>query len=173
MHSITDHRSAAGLRPASDPAALAAARNSSWLCFNASTISSASCGLIPWSLIDRRLARRARLPASVNPQPLIGIFANRPLKCGVHALRVFENIAAHRNLGIEAQNIALLSVGPKREARNHGRSAVMRELHERRVGAGFDPEEIDEHAFLKRRILIDQDPHRLARQILRALKAGE
>ena len=34
----------------------------------------------------------------------------------------------------------------KREARHHRRAAVMRELRERRPGAGFDAEEIDEHA---------------------------
>ena len=100
----------------------------------------------------------------MNPQPLIGILADHGFQQRVYALRVRLNVAGHLDRRIEAQDVALLGFRPQRESRNHGRSAVMRELDEGGAGAGLVPEEIDEHALVERGVLVDQNADGLARR---------
>ena len=54
----------------------------------------------------RRLAGRPRLPAPVDPQPLVGIFADDFLQLGLQRLRIARRVAGHRERRVEAQHVA-------------------------------------------------------------------
>src|ERR1035438_3608855 len=107
--------------------------------------------------VDRRLSRRAGLPAAVDPQPLIGIGADRGFESGVQSRRVARGIARNFHRRIEPQHVAALVFHPQRVGRNYRRAAVRGDFGKAHAGAGGHAEEIDEHAGLERRVLVDQD----------------
>src|SRR5690242_11287061 len=73
-----------------------------------------------YPFVQRAFPWRPRLPAPVDPEPLIRILADHALEDRVQAGGVFMDIATNPHLGIEAQHEFTLLLGPEREARNHG-----------------------------------------------------
>jgi len=100
----------------------------------------------------------------MDPQPLIGIFADGGFESRVHLLRVALHVAGHFHRRLEVQHVTPLLIRPQRVPRNHGRAAVVREFHKRAAGTGLHAKEIDKHALVGRSVLVDQDSYRLARR---------
>lgn len=95
----------------------------------------------------------------MNPEPLIRIFADHAFEHGMDPLGVLLDVSGHRDLGIKAEDIALLRFGPESESRHHWRIAVVCELYESCAGARFHAEEIYEDAFRKADVLVDQNAY--------------
>ncbi len=104
---------------------------------------------------------RARLPAAVNPKPLLGIFADHGFQNGMKTRGVRVDVTCNGNFRIEAQHELLFRLRPKCEARNDGGTGVSGQARKTRPGAGADAEEVHENSVVERGILIDQNAHRI------------
>ena len=71
--------------------------------------------------------------------------------------RIARGIARNFHRRIEPQHVAALVFHPQRVGRNYRRAAVRGDFGKAHAGAGGHAEEIDEHAGLERRVLVDQD----------------
>src|SRR4051812_15820780 len=100
----------------------------------------------------------------MNPEPLVGVFANHVLQDAMQRLRIGHRVSAHRDRWIEAQYVALLRLAPQREAGDHGGARMRREAREPGTGARLLAEEIDEDAGGKRLVLVGEDAHGLIRR---------
>src|ERR1041385_8352555 len=124
--------------------------------------------LLPWmtsvcTSVYRRLAFRTRLPAAVNPEPLVGILANHFFQFRLQGLSIAGEIAGNGERRGETKDVAALPIAPEGEAGNHGGAGMRGEFGEAGAGAGFLAEEVDEDAVGDAGVLIGQDTHGLIR----------
>src|SRR5215469_3524463 len=88
-------------------------------------------------LIRRRLARRPRFPAPVDPKPLVGIFPDDALQKTMNSLRIGEHVSGHFDFGIKTQDVAAFPFFPQRKTWYDRGAGAMGELYEGRSGAGL------------------------------------
>src|SRR5262249_26566465 len=111
--------------------------------------------------IDFGAAGRSGLPAPVDPQPLVRIFADHRFELPVERLGVGNRVAGDRDGWIEFQHEALLARLPNRKTRDHGRAGMRRKTRERAAGTSRNSEEVDEHSLVRRHVLVDENADRL------------
>src|SRR5207302_4112370 len=111
--------------------------------------------------VEPRLARRARLPALVHPQPLLGMAANHLLEDGGEALRVLADVlgGVARALDLEdGEHVHAVARPPALaddECRHDGRVGAERDTRHAAVRARRHTEEVDEHPESAGRVLVD------------------
>lgn len=109
------------------------------------------------SSVQTALAKRPGFPAAVNPKPLAGMLADNLFKDSVQALGIGCRVARYLKWRMKFEDVSLFVFIPNREAWDDGRSGLGGDLGEGGVGARGGAEEVDEDAFVERRVLIDQD----------------
>src|SRR5271157_2950488 len=120
------------------------------------------------SSIDPRLARRPRLPAAMNPQPLVRIAQNPRLDGagallrGSHDVGLFIGGPLKDQLRAEVQHIAPFRLLPHHEPRQNRCAGLQRHARHSRGRAGLFPEKIHEDPLRRSHIRVHQYSHRLA-----------
>src|SRR5439155_16247726 len=111
--------------------------------------------------VEPRLARRARLPALVHPQPLLGVAADHLLEDGGEALGVAAHVlgrvarALHLEDGEHVHAVAGAPALADDEGRHDGRVGAERDTGHAAVRARRQPEEVHEHPEPPGRVLVD------------------
>src|SRR5271156_3879611 len=118
--------------------------------------------------IDRLLARGPRLPALVNPQPLVGIAPHVIFNHPRESRRVFAHVGlflagAHEFHGrLETQAVFPALFVPGKKPGNYGSLRAQGDASQAGSGASRNAEKIYEHSFFRRSVVIGEDAHRSA-----------
>src|SRR5262249_8309071 len=113
--------------------------------------------------IQRRLARRARFPTAMHPQPLVGILADVVFEDAVKERGVGESIgftvAAAKQFQRRAELDAILAQHwiPDRKSWKPGSAGMERDTRDTDCRARRNPEEVCEHSLRWRHVRIHQD----------------